>query len=80
MIADYTLVTSPCADRSSFIIRCSGGDYAIVRTGMMERCQKAGSWDGYPGGDAPGFAFESTRAKISLQVSESRYSKMSERL
>ena len=34
------------------------GDYIIVRTGMMERCQKAGSWDGYPGGDAPGFAFE----------------------
>src|SRR5262249_9768847 len=33
------------------------GDYVIVRTGMMERCQKAGSWDGYPGGDAPGFAF-----------------------
>ena len=26
------------------------GDYIIVRTGMMERCQKAGSWDGYPGG------------------------------
>ena len=24
----------------------------------MERCLKAGSWDGYPGGDAPGFAFE----------------------
>jgi kynurenine formamidase len=34
------------------------GDYVIVRTGMMERCQKVGSWDGYPGGDAPGFAFE----------------------
>ena len=34
------------------------GDYVIVRTGQMERCQKAGSWDGYPGGDAPGFAFE----------------------
>ena len=34
------------------------GDYVIVRTGMMERCQKAGSWDGYPGGDAPGFSFE----------------------
>jgi kynurenine formamidase len=34
------------------------GDYIIVRTGQMERCQKAGSWDGYPGGDAPGFAFE----------------------
>jgi kynurenine formamidase len=34
------------------------GDYIIVRTGQMERCLKAGSWDGYPGGDAPGFAFE----------------------
>jgi len=34
------------------------GDYIIVRTGQMERCIKAGSWDGYPGGDAPGFAFE----------------------
>lgn len=34
------------------------GDFVIVRTGMMERCIKAGSWDGYPGGDAPGMAFE----------------------
>lgn len=34
------------------------GDYVIVRTGQMEACVKAGSWDGYPGGDAPGFAFE----------------------
>src|SRR3954452_12239652 len=34
------------------------GDYVIVRTGQMERCLKAGSWDGYPGGDAPGLAFE----------------------
>jgi kynurenine formamidase len=34
------------------------GDYVIVRTGMMERCQRIGSWDGYPGGDAPGFSFE----------------------
>jgi hypothetical protein len=29
-----------------------------VRTGQMERCLKVGSWDGYPGGDAPGFAFD----------------------
>jgi len=36
----------------------SRGDFIIVRTGQMERCQKIGSWDGYPGGDAPGFAFE----------------------
>ena len=31
---------------------------SIVRTGQMEAKLKAGSWDGYPGGDAPGFAFE----------------------
>ena len=41
------------------------GDYVIVRTGMMERCQKAGSWDGYPGGDAPGFGLRnSTSSRI----------------
>src|ERR1700693_1461612 len=34
------------------------GDFVIVRTGQMERCQRVGSWDGYPGGDAPGFSFE----------------------
>src|SRR5437588_2317713 len=34
------------------------GDYVIVRTGQMEAKLAAGSWDGYPGGDAPGFAFE----------------------
>ncbi len=39
-------------------VKVERGDYVIVRTGQMERCLKAGSWDGYPGGDAPGFAFE----------------------
>ncbi len=34
------------------------GDYVIVRTGQMEQKLAAGSWDGYPGGDAPGFSFE----------------------
>jgi len=34
------------------------GDYVIVRTGQMETKLAAGSWDGYPGGDAPGFSFE----------------------
>jgi kynurenine formamidase len=34
------------------------GDFVIVRTGQMEQKLAAGSWDGYPGGDAPGFAFE----------------------
>ena len=47
--------TTPPSSRASSVKR---GDYVIVRTGQMERCQKAGSWDGYPGGDAPGFAFE----------------------
>jgi hypothetical protein len=31
------------------------GDFVIVRTGQMEAKLEAGSWDGYPGGDAPGF-------------------------
>jgi kynurenine formamidase len=39
-------------------VKVERGDYVIVRTGQMERCLKARSWDGYPGGDAPGFAFE----------------------
>ena len=34
------------------------GDYVVLRTGMMERCLKDGSWDGYAGGDAAGLAFE----------------------
>jgi kynurenine formamidase len=34
------------------------GDFIIVRTGQMEAKLAAGSWDGYPGGDAPGFSFE----------------------
>ncbi len=34
------------------------GDFVVLRTGMMERCLNAGSWDGYAGGDAPGLAFE----------------------
>jgi kynurenine formamidase len=35
------------------------GDYLMVRTGHIERCLQSKSWDGYPGGDAPGLAFES---------------------
>lgn len=34
------------------------GDFVVLRTGQMERCLDAGSWDGYAGGDAPGMAFE----------------------
>ena len=39
-------------------VKIKRGDYVIVRTGQMEAKLKVGSWDGYPGGDAPGFAFE----------------------
>ncbi len=35
------------------------GDYLLVHTGHIERCLQSKSWDGYSGGDAPGFAFES---------------------
>ena len=34
------------------------GDIIIVRTGHMERCLAKGDWEGYPGGDSPGLAFE----------------------
>jgi hypothetical protein len=39
-------------------VQLKKGDYIIVRTGQMEAKLAAGSWDGYPGGDAPGFSFE----------------------
>jgi kynurenine formamidase len=39
-------------------IKLRRGDFVIVRTGQMEAKLEAGSWDGYPGGDAPGFGFE----------------------
>src|SRR2546430_15096013 len=51
-----------CADLDSTAkaqgVTIRRGDYVIVRTGQMERCLAAGSWDGYPGGDAPRLAFE----------------------
>ena len=34
------------------------GDFLLVHTGHIERCLTSKSWDGYSGGDAPGFAFE----------------------
>jgi kynurenine formamidase len=39
-------------------VKMKRGDFVVVRTGQMEAKLEAGSWDGYPGGDAPGFAFE----------------------
>jgi kynurenine formamidase len=34
------------------------GDYLLIRTGQIEEHLSTGNWDGYPGGDAPGLAFE----------------------
>ncbi len=34
------------------------GDYLLVRTGQMKAKLDSGSWDGYPGGDAPGLGFD----------------------
>lgn len=34
------------------------GDFLLVRTGQMQAKMTQKSWDGYPGGDAPGLAFE----------------------
>ncbi|MDB5514708.1 MAG: cyclase [Tardiphaga sp.] len=34
------------------------GDHLLIRTGQMEEKLAEGNWDGYPGGDAPGLAFE----------------------
>jgi len=48
-VLDYT------ADRQGVAVRRA--DYLLVRTGHVERCLAAKSWDGYSGGDAPGLAF-----------------------
>jgi len=39
-------------------VKIQRGDFVIVRTGQMERCNAEGSWGGYAGGDAPGVLFE----------------------
>jgi kynurenine formamidase len=49
-VLDYT------AEKQRVAVR--RGDYLLVRTGHLERCLAARSWDGYSGGDAPGLAFE----------------------
>ena len=45
-----------CAKKQNVEIR--QGDFVIVRTGQMERCNAEGEWGGYAGGDAPGVKFE----------------------
>ena len=53
-------ITGELLDRAirHFQTEVGRGDFLIVRTGNMEEKLAAGSWDGYPGGDAPGLSFE----------------------
>ena len=53
-------ITGELLDRAirHFQTEVRRGDFLIVRTGNMEERLAAGSWDGYPGGDAPGLSFE----------------------
>ena len=55
----YGITNKDLDDAAKFhSVEIRRGDFVIVRTGQMEAKLKAGSWDGYPGGDAPGFSFE----------------------
>jgi kynurenine formamidase len=57
---DGYAITCSDLDRTAELqgLKVKRGDFVIVRTGQMEAKLEAGSWDGYPGGDAPGFGFE----------------------
>jgi kynurenine formamidase len=60
VLPDGHAITSEQLDKTARFhgVEVRRGDYVIVRTGQMEAKLAAGSWDGYPGGDAPGFSFE----------------------
>ncbi len=57
---DGYAITCADLDRTAEVqgVKMKRGDFVVVRTGQMEAKLEAGSWDGYPGGDAPGFSFE----------------------
>jgi kynurenine formamidase len=57
---DGYAITCADLDRTAELqgVKVKRGDFVVVRTGQMEAKLEAGSWDGYPGGDAPGFGFE----------------------
>src|SRR5262249_23714619 len=59
-LPDGYVITSGVLDRavSHSGVQVGRGDFLLVRTGNMESKLAAGSWDGYPGGDAPGLAFD----------------------
>jgi kynurenine formamidase len=59
-LEDGYAITIADLDRTAEMqgVKVTRGDFVVVRTGQMEAKLEAGSWDGYPGGDAPGFGFE----------------------
>jgi kynurenine formamidase len=69
-LADGYAITSADLEKTAEVqkVEVRRGDFVIVRTGQMERCQRLGSWDGYPGGDAPGFSFETLEWLYSHQI------------
>jgi kynurenine formamidase len=60
VLPDGHAITSDELDKTAKFhgVELKRGDFVVVRTGQMEAKLAAGSWDGYPGGDAPGFSFE----------------------
>jgi kynurenine formamidase len=65
----YAITSSDLEEAQAFHkVHVRPGDFVIVRTGQMEQKLKAGSWDGYPGGDAPGFSFETLEWIHSKQI------------
>jgi len=49
------MLDAACAAQNVTVGR---GDFLLIRTGQMGKKRAEGNWDGYPGGDAPGLAFE----------------------
>ena len=54
-LEDGYAITNDDLDKTAKVqgVKVKRGDHVVVRTGHMERCLAAGSWDGYSGGDAP---------------------------
>ncbi len=48
-----------CAEAEGVAV--GSGDVVLVRTGMMTRCLRQGSWQGYCGGHAPGLSIHCAR-------------------
>ncbi|HZT51735.1 MAG TPA: cyclase family protein [Stellaceae bacterium] len=59
-LPDGFAITCEHLDRAErhFGVTVRRGDFLLVRTGQIEAKLAAENWDGYPGGDAPGLAFE----------------------